>query len=117
LKGSPARRRPTTPPPQAVFIPLFSLGIPSNAVTALLLGSLMMHGVQPGPPADSEKPGDLLGDDHEHVCGERHAAHPEPAPDQRLVRLLKVPYRLLFPLILLFCIIGSYSVNNSRSTC
>ncbi len=96
------------------FIPLFSLGIPSNAVTALLLGSLMMHGVQPGPLLIQRNPEIFWGTIMSMYIGNVMLLILNLPLISIWVRLLKVPYRILFPLILLFCIIGSYSVGNSR---
>ena len=96
------------------FIPLFSLGIPSNAVTALLLGSLMMHGVQPGPLLIQKNPEIFWGTLMSMYVGNVMLLILNLPLIGVWVKLLKIPYRVLFPLILLFCIIGSYSVNNSR---
>jgi putative tricarboxylic transport membrane protein len=96
------------------FIPLFSLGIPSNAVTALLLGSLMMHGVQPGPLLIQRNPEIFWGTIMSMYIGNVMLLILNLPLISIWVRLLKVPYRVLFPLILLFCIIGSYSVGTSR---
>jgi putative tricarboxylic transport membrane protein len=96
------------------FIPLFSLGIPSNAVTAMLLGSLMMHGVQPGPLLIQRNPEIFWGTIMSMYIGNVMLLILNLPLISIWVRLLKVPYRILFPLILLFCIIGSYSVGTSR---
>ena len=95
------------------FIPLLTLGIPCNAVLAMLMGALMIHGVTPGP---------LLLKDHAPlfwgVVGSMYIGNVLllvlNLPLIGLwVQILKVPYRYLFPLIFLFCLIGAFSLNNS----
>ena len=66
------------------FIPLLSLGIPSNAMTAMLLGALMIYGVTPGPPFDQEHSRPLLGGGCEHVYRECLAPDSEPPSDSHL---------------------------------
>ena len=95
------------------FIPLFTLGFPSNAVTAMLLGALMIHGVQPGPALIDKHP-DIFGGTIISVYLGNVLLIVLNLPLIGLwVKLLKVPYRILFPFILLFSIIGSYSIDNS----
>jgi putative tricarboxylic transport membrane protein len=95
------------------FIPLLTLGIPSNVVIALLLGALLIHGVQPGPLFIKKHPDIFWG-----VIGSMYIGNLMllilNLPLLGLwVQILRVPHKVLFPLILLFCLIGSYSVNNS----
>ncbi len=95
------------------FIPLFTLGIPSNSMMALLLGALMIHGVQPGPMFLSEHGNVFWG-----VIGSMYIGNVMllilNLPLVPLwVQLLKVPPKILLPLILLFCVIGSYSNGNN----
>ena len=95
------------------FIPLFTLGIPSNVIMALLLGALMIHGAQPGPLFLSQH-GDLFWG----VVGSMYIGNLMllilNLPLIPLwVQFLRIPQRILLPLILLFCIVGSYSVNNN----
>jgi putative tricarboxylic transport membrane protein len=97
----------------AAFIPLFSLGIPSNAVMALLLGALMIHGVQPGPLLISKHPDIFWGVIVSLYIGNVMLLILNLPMIGLWVRLLKVPYRFLSPLILFFCIIGAYSISNS----
>ena len=95
------------------FIPLFALGIPSNAVMALLLGALMIHGLQPGPLLINQRPDIFWGTVASMYIGNVMLLILNLPLIGLWVKLLKVPYRILFPLILFFCMIGSYSINNS----
>jgi putative tricarboxylic transport membrane protein len=95
------------------FIPLLSLGIPANAVMALLLGAFMIHGVQPGPMLFKEHPQLFWGTVTSMYVGNVMLLILNLPLIGLWVRILKIPYPILFPLILLFCLIGSYSLNNS----
>ncbi len=95
------------------FIPLFTLGFPSNAITALLLGALMIHGVQPGPSLIEKHPDIFWGTIISMYIGNVMLVIFNLPLIGLWVKILKVPYRILFPLLLLLCIIGSYSINNS----
>jgi putative tricarboxylic transport membrane protein len=95
------------------FIPLFTLGIPANAVMALLLGALMLHGLQPGPLLIKQRPDIFWGTVASMYIGNVMLLVLNLPLVGLWVKLLKVPYRILFPLILFFCVIGSYSINNS----
>ena len=95
------------------FIPLFSLGLPSNAITALLLGALMLHGIQPGPLFIKEHPDIFWGTIMSMYIGNVFLLILNLPLIGLWVKLLQVPYRILSPLILFFCVIGSYSINYS----
>jgi len=95
------------------FIPLFTLGIPANACMALFLGALMIHGVQPGPLLISQHPDVFWGTVASMYIGNGMLLILNLPLIPLWVKVLSVPYRFLFPLILLFCIIGSYSINYS----
>ncbi len=95
------------------FIPLFTLGIPSNAVMALLLGALMIHGLQPGPLLINQHPEIFWGTILSMYIGNVMLVFLNLPLIGLWVRLLKVPYHILSPLIIFFCMIGSYSINNS----
>jgi putative tricarboxylic transport membrane protein len=95
------------------FIPLMILGIPTNAVIAILMGALIIHGVKPGPELLSKRPDIFWGFVASMYIGNAMLLVLNLPMIPLWVRILKVPYRILFPLILLFTIIGSYSVNNS----
>ena len=95
------------------FIPLFSLGIPSNVVMALLLAAFMIHGMQPGPLLLKDNPEVFWGVVASMYLGNIMLLVINVPLIGMWVRLLKVPYRILFPLILLLMLIGGYSLNNS----
>lgn len=95
------------------FIPLLTLGIPANAVMAILLGALMIHGMQPGPMLVKEHPGLFWGAVTSMYLGNVMLLVLNLPLIGLWVKILKVPYPILFPLILLFCLVGSYSLNNS----
>ena len=95
------------------FIPLFILGIPSNVVMALMFGALMIHGLRPGPQLLQSHPDLYWGVISSMYIGNVMLLILNLPLIPMWVQVLKVPYRILFPLILLFCIIGSYSLKNS----
>ncbi len=95
------------------FIPLFTLGIPANVVMALLFGALVIHGIRPGPFFLKEHPDIFWGVIGSMYVGNVMLLVLNLPLIPIWVKLLKVPYKILFPLILLFCIIGAYSINNS----
>ena len=95
------------------LVPLFSLGIPANVVMALLFGALMIHGLQPGPRLVIEHPELFWGVVASLYVGNMMLLILNLPLIGIWVRILKVPYTILFPLIFLFCLIGSYSINNS----
>jgi len=96
------------------FIPLFTLGLPSNAITALLLGALMIHGVAPGPFFIRKHPDIFWGTIMRMYIGNVMLLILNLPLIGLWVKILKVPYKVLFPLLLLLCIIGSYSINNNK---
>jgi len=95
------------------FIPLFSLGIPANVVMALLLGAMMIHGLRPGPLMLSEHPEIFWGTVASMYVGNIMLLALNLPLIGIWVKILKIPYRTLFPLILLFCLIGAYSVGTN----
>ncbi len=95
------------------FIPLLTLGIPSNVVMALLLGALMIHGVTPGPLLIQRNPEMFWGVIASMYLGNAMLLVLNLPLIGIWVQVLKVPYKILFPLILFFCLIGAYSINNS----
>ena len=98
---------------QSSFIPLLSLGIPPNVVMAVLFGGLLIHGIQPGPLLIRNNPDIFWGVVMSMYIGNVMLLALNLPLIGMWVRILKVPYTILFPLILLFCLIGVYSVNNS----
>jgi putative tricarboxylic transport membrane protein len=97
----------------ASFIPLLTLGIPANAIMAILLGALMIHGLQPGPLLMTRAPDVFWGTIVSMYIGNAMLLVLNLPLIGLWVQVLKVPYYLLYPLILLFCMIGSYSINNN----
>lgn len=95
------------------FIPLFTLGIPSNVVMALMFGALLIHGMRPGPFLLKDHPDLFWGVVSSMYIGNVMLLVLNLPLIPLWVQVLKVPYRILFPLILLFCIVGAYSINNS----
>lgn len=95
------------------FVPLLTLGIPSNAVMALLLGLLLTHGVQVGPLLIKNHPDIFWGVITSMYIGNAMLLVLNLPLIGIWVKMLKVPYPILCPLILLFCVIGSYSLNNN----
>ncbi len=100
---------------QGAFIPLLTLGIPSNVVMAMLLGALIIHGVTPGPLLLAQHPQLFWGVVASMYVGNAMLLALNLPLIGMWVKLLKVPYSILFPLIILFCLVGSYSVNNSTT--
>jgi len=98
---------------QTSFIPLLTLGIPPNAVMALMVGAMMIHGIVPGPQVMTERPELFWGLIASMWIGNALLVLLNLPLIGLWIRLLKVPYRLLYPAILLFCCIGIYSVNQS----
>jgi len=98
---------------ESTLIPLLSLGIPPNVNMALLMGALMIHGVMPGPLLAQEHPDIFWGVITSMYTGNVMLLVLNLPLIPLWVRVLKVPYYLLFPGIFLFCIIGIYTVNNS----
>src|SRR6266567_1402046 len=95
------------------FIPLLTLGIPANAVMAILLGALMIHGLQPGPLLVKQAPDVFWGFITSMYLGNAMLLVLNLPLIPMWAYLLRVPYAILFPFILLFCLIGSYSVSNN----
>jgi len=95
------------------FIPLLTLGIPANPVMAILLGALMIHGLTPGPLLIRNAPDLFWGTIASMYIGNGMLIVLNLPLIPMWVKVLKVPYYLLYPLILLFCLIGAYSLENS----
>jgi len=98
---------------QGAFIPLFTLGIPPNVTTAILLGALIIYGLQPGPLLIQDHPDFFWGVIVSMYIGNGMLLLLNLPMIPLWVQVLRVPYPILFPLILLFCLIGSYSLSNS----
>jgi len=98
---------------QGSFIPLLTLGIPSNVVMAVLLGALLIQGVTPGPLLIKKYPEIFWGVIGSMYMGNFMLLLLNLPLIGIWVKLLKVPYAILFPMILFFCLLGVYTVNNS----
>jgi putative tricarboxylic transport membrane protein len=98
---------------QTSFIPLLTLGIPANPVMALMIGAMTIQGIIPGPQVMTRQPDLVWGLIASMWIGNLMLLVINLPLVGVWVRLLKVPYRLLFPAIIAFCCIGGYSVNNS----
>jgi TctA family transporter len=96
---------------QTSFIPLLTLGIPSNPVMALMIGAMMIHNIQPGPQIVMNQPQLFWGMIASMWIGNLMLVIFNLPMIGMWVKLLSVPYRLLFPSILLFCGIGIYSLS------
>jgi putative tricarboxylic transport membrane protein len=98
---------------QTSFIPLLTLGIPPNAVMALMVGAMTIHGIIPGPQVMTKNPSLFWGMVASMWIGNLMLLIINLPLLGVWVKLLKVPYRLMFPAILIFCCIGIYSINNN----
>jgi TctA family transporter len=98
---------------QTSFIPLLTLGIPSNPVMALMIGAMIIHGIQPGPQIMTAKPELFWGMIASMWVGNLLLVVLNLPLIGLWVKLLSVEYRFLYPAILIFCCIGVYSINNA----
>src|SRR6266699_1534145 len=97
---------------QTSFIPLLTLGIPPNAVMALMVGAMTIHGIVPGPQVMTKQPELFWGMVASMWLGNLMLIIINLPMVGMWVKLLQVPYRFLFPAILIFCCIGIYSINS-----
>ena len=98
---------------QTSFVPLLTLGIPSNVVMALMVGAMTIHNIQPGPQVMTSNPELFWGLIASMWIGNAMLIVLNLPLVGIWVKLLKVPYHLLYPAILVFCCIGVYSINNN----
>ena len=98
---------------QSSFIPMLTLGIPGNVVMALMIGAMMIQGIVPGPNVMVRNPDLFWGMITSMWVGNAMLVILNVPLIGLWVRLLRVPYTILFPAIIVFCCIGVYSVNNS----
>ena len=98
---------------QSAFIPLLTLGIPSNSVMAMLLGALIIHNVTPGPLLLTQHPQVFWGVIASMYIGNLTLLLLNLPLIGIWVQLLRVPYAILLPVIILFCLIGAYTIANS----
>ena len=98
---------------QTSFIPMLTLGIPPNVVMALMIGAMMMHNIQPGPQVMTKNPELFWGLIASMWVGNLMLVVLNLPLVGIWVRLLSLPYRLLYPAIVLFCCIGVYTLSNN----
>jgi TctA family transporter len=98
---------------QTSFIPLLTLGIPPNPVMAMMVGAMIIQGIQPGPQVMTERPELFWGMVASMWVGNLMLVILNLPMIGMWIKLLTVPYRLLYPAILVFCCIGVYSLSNS----
>jgi putative tricarboxylic transport membrane protein len=97
------------------FVPMLALGIPPNPVLAILLGALMIHGVVAGPLLMQKHPEIFWGVIASMYVGNIMLLILNLPMIGLWVKVLRIPYRMLMPLILLFCFVGCYAINNNPS--
>jgi putative tricarboxylic transport membrane protein len=95
------------------FVPLLALGVPPNVTMGILLGALMIHNIVPGPLLITQNPEVFWGLISSMYLGNIMLVLLNLPLIGLWVKILKIPYRVLMPLILLFCLIGAYSINNN----
>ena len=113
IRGVAAPESANNAAAQTSFIPLLTLGIPPNPVMALMVGAMIIQGIQPGPQVMVERPNLFWGMIVSMWIGNLMLVILNLPLIGIWIKLLKVPYRLLYPAILVFCCIGVYSLNNS----
>ena len=113
IRGVAAPESANNAAAQTSFIPLLTLGIPPNPVMALMVGAMIIQGIQPGPQVMTERPNLFWGMIVSMWIGNLMLVILNLPLIGIWIKLLKVPYRLLYPAILVFCCIGVYSLNNS----
>jgi putative tricarboxylic transport membrane protein len=113
IRGVAAPESANNAAAQTSFIPLLTLGIPPNPVMALMVGAMIIQGIQPGPQVMSEKPQLFWGMIVSMWIGNLMLVILNLPLIGIWIKLLTVPYRLLYPAILVFCCIGVYSLSNS----
>ncbi|RYE07790.1 MAG: tripartite tricarboxylate transporter permease [Hyphomicrobiales bacterium] len=100
---------------QTNFIPLLTLGLPSGAIMALMAGAMMIHGVVPGPAVMTTRPELFWGLIASMFVGNIMLLFLNLNLIRIWVKVLEIPYRVLFPTVMLLCAIGVYSLNNSTT--
>src|SRR5260370_29575132 len=113
IEGVAAQESANNAAAQPSFIPLLTLGIPPNAVMALMVGAMTIHGIVPGPQVMTKQPELFWGMIASMWLGNLMLIVINLPLVGVWVSLLRVPYRLLYPSIIVFCCIGIYSINNS----
>jgi TctA family transporter len=98
---------------QTSFVPMLTLGIPSNPTMAMMIGALMIHGISPGPRVMTDRPELFWGVVASMWVGNLMLVILNLPLVGMWVRFLRIPYRFLFPSIIAFCCIGAYTVNSN----
>lgn len=101
---------------QTSFIPMLTLGIPSNAVMALMISALIIHNIQPGPQVMTSNPSLFWGLIASMWVGNLMLVVLNLPMIGIWIKLLKVPYKIFYPAIIIFCVIGAFSVQNNVFT-
>ena len=113
IEGVAAPEAANSSAAQTAFIPTMTLGIPGDAIMALMLGAMMIHNIQPGPQLMTEHPTVFWGLIASFWIGNLLLLILNIPLIGMWVRLLSVPYRLIFPAVLLFICLGVFSANNN----
>jgi len=98
---------------QTSFIPMLTLGLPSNPTMAMMIGAMMIHGIAPGPRVMTDRPDLFWGLIASMWIGNLMLVVLNLPLVGLWVRFLRIPYRLLFPAIVVFCCIGTYTINSN----
>ena len=98
---------------QTSFIPMLTLGLPSNSVMAMMIGAMIMQGIQPGPSVMTQQPALFWGLIVSMWLGNLMLLVLNLPLIGIWVRMIAIPYHYLFPIIIIFCVIGVFSVNNT----
>ncbi len=115
LEGVAAPESANNAGAQTSFIPLLTLGVPSNAVMALMVGALMIHGIVPGPDIITKQPALFWGLIASMWIGNLMLLVINLPLVGLWVRLLRLPYRMMYPAILVFSAIGVFTLNNAAT--
>ena len=113
IRGVAAPESANNAAAQTSFIPMLTLGVPSNPTMALMIGALTIQGIQPGPEVMTQRPELFWGIIASMWIGNLFLLALNLPMIGLWVKLLAVPYRLLFPAILTFCCIGVFTINNN----
>jgi putative tricarboxylic transport membrane protein len=95
------------------FVPMLALGLPTGPITAVLIAALMIHGVPPGPTLVNEHPNVFWGFVASMYVGNLMLLALNLPLVSIFVNVLRIPYAYLYPLVIMFCIVGVYEVNHS----
>src|SRR4030043_2310462 len=113
MKGVAAPESANNAAAATSFIPLLTLGIPPNVVLAVLFGAFLIHGITPGPLLIKEHPEIFWGIIGSMYIGNVMLLILNLPLIPLWIQVLRIPDKILYPLIILLCVIGSYSINNN----